>query len=69
MVAQRVMPPPRLMPRLLFVSVILITLNQVIQLYGLKHITAGLGAVISSALTPIALLIAPAVFEWFCRQF
>jgi drug/metabolite transporter (DMT)-like permease len=54
---QRVMPPPRLMPRLLFVSVILITLNQVIQLYGLKHITAGLGAVISSALTPIALLI------------
>jgi drug/metabolite transporter (DMT)-like permease len=54
---QRVMPPPRLVPRLLFVSVILITLNQVIQLYGLKYITAGLGAVISSALTPIALLV------------
>lgn len=53
---QRVMPPPRLLPRLLFVSVMLITLNQVIQLYGLKHITAGLAAVISSALTPIALL-------------
>jgi drug/metabolite transporter (DMT)-like permease len=54
---QRVMPPPRLVPRLVFVSVILITLNQVIQLYGLKYITAGLAAVISSALTPIALLV------------
>jgi drug/metabolite transporter (DMT)-like permease len=53
---QRVMPPPRLIPRLVFVSVVLITLNQVTQLYGLKYITAGLGAVISSALTPIALL-------------
>jgi drug/metabolite transporter (DMT)-like permease len=52
----RVMPPFRLMPRLVFVSVLLITLNQVIQLYGLKYITAGLAAVISSALTPIALL-------------
>lgn len=54
---QRVMPPPRLIPRLVFVSVILITLNQVIQLYGLKYITAGLAAVISSALTPLALLV------------
>jgi drug/metabolite transporter (DMT)-like permease len=53
---ERVMPPLRLVPRLLFVSVLLITLNQVIQLYGLKYITAGLAAVISSALTPIALL-------------
>lgn len=53
---RRLMPPPRLLPRLLFVSVMLITLNQVIQLYGLKHITAGLAAVISSALTPVALL-------------
>jgi drug/metabolite transporter (DMT)-like permease len=53
---ERVMPPPRLVPRLIFVSVLLITLNQVIQLYGLKSITAGLAAVISSALTPIALL-------------
>jgi drug/metabolite transporter (DMT)-like permease len=54
---ERIMPPPRLIPRLIFVSIILITLNQIIQLYGLKYITAGLGAVISSALTPIALLI------------
>jgi drug/metabolite transporter (DMT)-like permease len=51
-----VRPPPRLWLRLLGVSVLLITLNQVIQLYGLKYITAGLAAVISSALTPIALL-------------
>jgi len=54
---QRVMPPPRLIPRLVFVSVILITLNQIIQLYGLKTITAGLAAVISSALTPLALVV------------
>jgi len=53
---QRVMPPLRLIPRLVFVSVVLITLNQIIQLYGLKYITAGLAAVISSALTPLALL-------------
>jgi len=53
---ERVMPPPRLVPRLTGVSVLLITLNQVIQLYGLKYVTAGLAAVISSALTPIALL-------------
>ncbi len=53
---ERVRPPPRLWPRLIGVSVLIITLNQIIQLYGLKHITAGLAAVISSALTPIALL-------------
>lgn len=53
---QRVLPPAHLVPRLVFISVVLITLNQVIQLYGLKYITAGLAAVISSALTPLALL-------------
>jgi drug/metabolite transporter (DMT)-like permease len=53
---ERVRPPLRFVPRLTFVSVLLITLNQVIQLYGLKYITAGLAAVISSALTPISLL-------------
>ena len=53
---ERVRPPLRYVPRLIFVSVLLITLNQVIQLYGLMYITAGLAAVISSALTPIALL-------------
>ena len=53
---RRVMPPFRLVPRLLLISFLLITLNQVIQLYALKLVTAGLAAVISSALTPIALL-------------
>jgi drug/metabolite transporter (DMT)-like permease len=53
---ERVLPPPRLWPRVIGVSILLITLNQIIQLYGLKTITAGLAAVISSALTPIALL-------------
>ena len=53
---ERVLPPPRLVPRLVFVSVLLITLNQVIQLYALRYITAGIAAVISSVLTPIALL-------------
>jgi drug/metabolite transporter (DMT)-like permease len=51
-----VRPPPRLVARLTLVSVLMVTLNQIIQLYGLKYITAGLGAVISSALTPVALL-------------
>jgi drug/metabolite transporter (DMT)-like permease len=53
---ERVWPPPRLVPRLVFVSTLLISLNQVIQLYSPKYVTAGLAAVISSALTPIALL-------------
>lgn len=54
---ERIWPPPRLWPRLVFVSIVLISMNQIIQLYGLKHITAGLGAVISSALTPLALVV------------
>lgn len=47
---------PRITGRLLLVALLMVTLNQVIQLYGLKFITAGLAAVISSALTPVALL-------------
>jgi drug/metabolite transporter (DMT)-like permease len=54
---ERNRPPPRLWPRLIGISVLTISLNQVIQLYGLKFVTAGLAAVISSALTPIALLV------------
>lgn len=54
---ERILPPPRLLRRLVVVSILLVTLNQVIQLYGLVHITAGLAAVISSGLTPIFLLI------------
>ena len=48
--------PRRMILRMVLVSLLLISLSQVIQLYGLRHITAGLAAVISSALTPIALL-------------
>jgi len=35
---QRVLPPAHLVPRLVFISVVLITLNQVIQFYGLIYI-------------------------------
>jgi drug/metabolite transporter (DMT)-like permease len=48
--------PFRLRARLVLCSVLMVSLNQVIQLYGLRHITAGLAAVLSSALTPIGLL-------------
>ena len=48
--------PPRMFGRLLVVSVLMISLNQVIQLYGLRFVPAGLATVISSALTPISLL-------------
>ena len=48
--------PRRLILRMVLVSLLLISFSQVLQLYGLRHITAGLAAVISSALTPIALL-------------
>ena len=48
--------PRRLIPRLLAASVLLISCNQVIQLYGLRYVPAGLATVISSALTPISLL-------------
>lgn len=53
---ESVMPPPRLWPRLLLVGMLMVTFNAIIQLYGLRYISAGLAAVISSALTPIALL-------------
>ncbi len=53
---QRLQIPMRLTGRLLLVAILMVSLNQVIQLYGLRFITAGLAAVLSSALTPIALL-------------
>jgi drug/metabolite transporter (DMT)-like permease len=46
----------RISRRLLAVALLMVSGNQVIQLYGLKHVTAGLAAVISSALTPVSLL-------------
>ncbi len=53
---QRLQIPMRLTGRLFVVAILMVSLNQVIQLYGLRHITAGLAAVLSCALTPIALL-------------
>jgi drug/metabolite transporter (DMT)-like permease len=53
---QRLQIPMRLTGRLIVVAVLMVSLNQVIQLYGLRFITAGLAAVLSSALTPISLL-------------
>ncbi len=49
--------PFRLRVRLVVVAVLMISLNQVIQLYGLRFVPAGLAAVLSSALTPISLLV------------
>src|SRR5271163_2340125 len=48
--------PFRLRLRLVLVAVLMVSLNQVIQLYGLRFVPAGLAAVLSSALTPISLL-------------
>ncbi|MGH7050276.1 MAG: DMT family transporter [Acetobacteraceae bacterium] len=52
---ERIRVPRRLWPRLVLVTVLMICLNGVIQLYGLRFVPAGLATVISSALTPIAL--------------
>ena len=46
----------RLTGRLIVVAILMVSFNQVIQLYGLRYITAGLAAVLSSALSPISLL-------------
>ncbi len=48
--------PFRLRGRLILVAVLMVVLNQVIQLYGLRTVPAGLAAVLSSGLTPISLL-------------
>jgi drug/metabolite transporter (DMT)-like permease len=42
--------------RTVVISLLMISLNQAIVLYSLRHITAGLAAVLTSALIPIALL-------------
>jgi drug/metabolite transporter (DMT)-like permease len=46
----------RVMRRLVFVSVMLISLNAVIMLYGLRLVPVGLAAVINAGLTPVAML-------------
>ncbi|HUA78668.1 MAG TPA: EamA family transporter [Acetobacteraceae bacterium] len=53
---QRISVPAWAWPRLLIVSVLMIATNQVIQLYGLRYVPAGLATVISSALTPVSLI-------------
>src|ERR1700735_5606460 len=53
---QRLQIPMLLTGRLFAVAVLMVSLNQVIQLYGLRYVTAVLAAVLSCALTPIALL-------------
>ncbi len=63
--------PRRLFPRLLIASILLISCNQVIQLYGLRYVPAGLATVISSALTPISLLgfgVMAGQERWSARQ-
>jgi drug/metabolite transporter (DMT)-like permease len=48
--------PPHLTLRLLAVALLMITLNATLMLYGLRYVSSGLGAVLSSAVTPIGLL-------------
>ncbi len=48
--------PPRLWGRIVWVSVMMIPLNAVIMLYGLRYVSSGLAAVLNSALTPIAMV-------------
>jgi len=47
---------PRVVGRLVFVSVLLISVNAVIMLYGLRYVQVGLAAVINAGLTPVAML-------------
>jgi drug/metabolite transporter (DMT)-like permease len=53
---RRVYVPRRLMVRVAVLSIIMISVNATVQLYGLRVVSSGLAAVISSALTPIATL-------------
>lgn len=48
--------PRHLLPRLIWLSLLMITFNAFIMLYGLRHVSSGLASVLSSAVTPIALL-------------
>jgi len=48
--------PPRLWGRIVWVSVMMIPLNAVVMLYGLRYVSTGLAAVLNSALTPIAMV-------------
>jgi drug/metabolite transporter (DMT)-like permease len=47
---------PRNLGRLVLVSVLLVSVNALILLYGLRYVGSGLASVVNSALTPISLL-------------
>jgi drug/metabolite transporter (DMT)-like permease len=47
---------PRIAGRLVLVSMLLVSFNAVILLYGMRHVGTGLASVVNSALTPISLL-------------
>ena len=49
--------PTRLVGRVVMLSLIMISLSVTVQLYGLQRSTAGLAAIICSALTPLFLLV------------
>ena len=53
---QRLRLPHRALGRAALVGVLMVALNAVLMLYGLRYVSSGLAAVIGSALTPIALL-------------
>jgi drug/metabolite transporter (DMT)-like permease len=46
----------RLIPRMVWLAQLLITINVFVMLYGLRYVPSGLASVLSSALTPLALL-------------
>jgi drug/metabolite transporter (DMT)-like permease len=53
---QRVLVSPRLVGRVILMSVVMVSLCATIQLYGMREVSSGLAAVINSALTPISML-------------
>ncbi len=52
----KLLVPWHLARRVFGVALLLITSNQLLNLYSLRHVGSGLGAVINSALTPLSLL-------------
>ena len=49
--------PPRLWPRILAVSCLMVGFNALLLLYSLRHVGSGLAAIIEAALTPLSLVI------------
>ncbi len=54
---QRVLVRPRLLLRVIPLALLLVAVCSAVQLYGLRLVSSGLGAVINSALTPITMLV------------